>query len=119
MAKFAYNATGKAGNPVTGSLEAADVQAARWMLLERGLKPDSVTEQSADDGGSATPGWAWLNPAYWGRVKSVQIELSLAAASRSWRRSRPSSSNRPPAQQDACLCASGTASKPAAPSRTR
>ena len=77
MAKFAYNATGKAGNPVTGSLEAADVQAARWMLLERGLKPDSVTEQSADDGGSATPGFAWLNPANWGRVKSVQIELSL------------------------------------------
>jgi len=49
MPRFRYTATGLDGEPVSGTIEAADLSAAHDVLLMRGLQPDRI-EATDDDG---------------------------------------------------------------------
>ncbi|MEM0966938.1 MAG: type II secretion system F family protein [Verrucomicrobiota bacterium] len=80
MPRFAYTVNAGNGERSTGVVEAASLDAARWALLGRGVKPERLQPASdADDDQIAGRGTrAFLfNPTTWRRIKSVHVELTL------------------------------------------
>ncbi|WOO39491.1 type II secretion system F family protein [Rubellicoccus peritrichatus] len=81
MSQFFYTSSLPTGERRQGVIEAESIDAARWLLLEKGLRPEqlqaatqSQTQQNAQ---GKTGLLSELDPRNWGRVKSVHIELTL------------------------------------------
>jgi type IV pilus assembly protein PilC len=75
MERFRYIALDPAGTRVEGQLDGASPAEVRWMLLERGLRPETVVPR-AEAEGEAPAGLAAALLA-WRSARSVHIELTL------------------------------------------
>jgi len=79
MSHFLYTSSLPTGERRQGVIEADSLDAARWALLEQGLRPERLQAASEDQGKSlqSAKKGVGLDPRNWGRVKSVHIELTL------------------------------------------
>ncbi len=71
MTSFEYTATTPGGKTVEGRLQAESVEALRWNLIEKGLKPERVREAGP------APKSILLSPHDWLSPSSIHIELTL------------------------------------------
>ena len=76
MAKFAYVAVGKDGNKVEGIINADTLQSARWLVFEKGLKPERITEASSDKNAAEGLDLS-LGIPFLGKPRGVHVELTL------------------------------------------
>lgn len=81
MSRFLYTSSLPTGESRQGVIEAETLDAARWALMEQGLRPEQLqaaTENQVDGNGMARSQWiGHFNPRNWGGVKSVHVELTL------------------------------------------
>ncbi|MEO0795717.1 MAG: type II secretion system F family protein [Verrucomicrobiota bacterium] len=81
MGQFFHTSSLPSGERRQGVIEADTLDAARWSLLEQGLRPEKLQPAGANQVGQSGAASSFelnrVDPRNWGGVKSVHIELTL------------------------------------------